>query len=83
MRDGQNHSSPNAGIPEAAVAGALGIKLGGPNYYGNLLVKKPYIGDDRNDIQPSDISKCHKIMFGSSIITLVVFTGIIEVFNLM
>jgi len=81
MRDGQNHSSPNAGIPEAAVAGALGLKLGGPNYYGDILVKKPYIGDDKNHIQPSDISKCHKIMFGSSILALIVFMGIIEAFS--
>lgn len=81
MRDGQNHSSPNAGIPEAAVAGALGIKLGGPNYYGDILVKKPFIGDDKNHIQPSDISKCHKIMFGSSIVALIVFMGIIETFS--
>jgi len=78
IRDGQNHSSPNSGIPEAAVAGALGLKLGGPNYYGDILVKKPYIGDDKNHIQPNDISKCHKIMFGSSILALIVFMGIIE-----
>lgn len=81
MRDGQNHSSPNSGIPEAAIAGALGIKLGGPNYYRDMLVKKPYIGDDKNHIQPSDISKCHKIMFGSSILALIIFMSIIEAFS--
>ncbi len=83
IRDGQNHSSPNAGIPEAAVAGALGLKLGGPNYYGDLLIEKPYIGDDKNHIQPSDISNCHKIMFGSSILALIVFMSIIEVLNVI
>ncbi|MCI4626219.1 MAG: adenosylcobinamide-phosphate synthase CbiB, partial [Candidatus Magnetoovum sp. WYHC-5] len=44
LRDGQNHTSPNAGIPEAAIAGILGIALGGPNYYGGVIVDKPYIG---------------------------------------
>jgi adenosylcobinamide-phosphate synthase len=38
LRDGQNHSIPNAGIPETAFAGALGLKFGIQNYYDNLLV---------------------------------------------
>ncbi len=44
VTDGRNHSSPNAGLPEAAFSGALRVKLGGPNYYGGHLVDKPYIG---------------------------------------
>ena len=44
-RDKNNHSSPNSAHPEAAVAGALGIKLGGSNYYFGKLVEKPTIGD--------------------------------------
>lgn len=46
-RDGRNHTSPNSGIPEAAMAGCLGVRLGGPSTYGGTLVQKPYIGDDR------------------------------------
>jgi adenosylcobinamide-phosphate synthase len=46
IRDGKNHSSPNSGVPEAAMAGALGIRLGGPSTYGGILVEKPYIGQD-------------------------------------
>ncbi|MBF0319464.1 MAG: cobalamin biosynthesis protein CobD [Nitrospirae bacterium] len=49
IRDGQNHTSPNAGIPEAAMAGALGIRLGGPSYYGGLLANKPYLGGASNE----------------------------------
>jgi adenosylcobinamide-phosphate synthase len=45
-RDGRNHTSPNSGIPEAAMAGALGKKLGGPSTYGGVLVEKTGIGDD-------------------------------------
>jgi adenosylcobinamide-phosphate synthase len=44
VREGAHHSSPNAGYPEAAFAGALGVKLNGPNYYDGKLVDKPYIG---------------------------------------
>ncbi len=44
IREGGRHSSPNAGYPEAAFAGALAIKLNGPNYYGGRLVDKPFIG---------------------------------------
>lgn len=44
FREGRNHASPNAGYPEAAFAGALAVKLGGPNRYHGKKVVKPYIG---------------------------------------
>ena len=44
LKEGRNHKSPNAGYPEASFAGALAIKLGGPNYYHGQLVEKPFIG---------------------------------------
>jgi len=43
-REGTHHASPNAGYPEAAFAGALGVRLNGPNYYHGVLVEKPFIG---------------------------------------
>ncbi len=49
LRDGRNHLSPNSGIPEAAMAGALGIRLGGPSFYERIIVDKPYIGEDLLD----------------------------------
>jgi adenosylcobinamide-phosphate synthase len=45
-RDGRKHSSPNSGIPEAAMAGALGVQLGGPSTYKGRTIKKPYIGKE-------------------------------------
>lgn len=45
-RDGRKHSSPNSGIPEAAVAGALGLRLGGASTYGGAVVEKLFIGDE-------------------------------------
>lgn len=44
LRDGGNHPSPNSGVPEAAMAGGLGIRLGGPATYSGIIVRKPYIG---------------------------------------
>ncbi len=44
LSDGRKHQSPNAGIPEAAIAGALNVRLGGPAAYGGIVVEKPYIG---------------------------------------
>ena len=44
-RDGHMHSSPNSGRPEAAMAGALGIQLGGINFYDGLPHERPRIGD--------------------------------------
>ena len=49
LRDGRNHSSPNSGIPEAAMAGALGVRLGGPSTYEGIIVEKPYIGDSMSE----------------------------------
>jgi adenosylcobinamide-phosphate synthase len=50
LRDGRKHPSPNAGVPEAAVAGALGIRLGGPSTYGGKTVEKPFIGDEKGSV---------------------------------
>jgi adenosylcobinamide-phosphate synthase len=46
IRDGRKHPSPNSGIPEAAMAGALGVRLGGPSTYEGTFVFKPYIGEE-------------------------------------
>ncbi len=54
-RDRLAHKSPNAGHPEAAVAGALGVRLGGPAVYFGRLVDKPAIGDDHRPPVPGDI----------------------------
>jgi len=71
-RDGQNHSSPNSGISEAAVAGSLGIQLGGENRYFGEIVRKPTIGDKIKEIDKRDIKKAWVIMFTSSLLMAVV-----------
>ncbi|MBW1676966.1 MAG: cobalamin biosynthesis protein CobD [Deltaproteobacteria bacterium] len=72
IRDGRKHLSPNAGIPEAAFAGALGIRLGGPNYYGGHLIEKPYIGKETHPVQMEDIRTATTLMVVSAFIWLIV-----------
>jgi len=65
-RDRLQHSSPNAGHPEAAVAGALGIQLGGTSNYFGKPVHKPTLGDAVRPVSPEDIKLTNKMMFVSS-----------------
>ena len=54
-RDAGKHRSPNAGWPEAALAGALGFKLAGPRVYGGENVDDVFMGDGRADLDANDI----------------------------
>lgn len=65
-RDRYNHTSPNSAHPEAAMAGALGLQLGGANYYFGKLVHKPTIGDKLKEIEIKDLDKVSKILYLSS-----------------
>jgi len=56
-RDARKHVSPNAGWPEAAVAGALDISLGGPRSYPGLVVDLPWMGDGRRRLTHEDIRR--------------------------
>jgi adenosylcobinamide-phosphate synthase len=54
-RDAARHRSPNAGYPEAAMAGALGLALAGPRVYGGVRVEDALMGDGRRDADATDI----------------------------
>jgi adenosylcobinamide-phosphate synthase len=68
IRDRKKHSSPNAAYPEAAVAGLLGVQLGGVNKYFGKEVSKPFIGDKTHNLEITDIYKTNIIMITVSII---------------
>jgi len=56
-RDARKHRSPNAGYPEAAVAGALGLALAGSRIYGGILIDDAVMGDGRRDATSADIRR--------------------------
>ncbi|MCK4767195.1 MAG: cobalamin biosynthesis protein CobD [Desulfobacula sp.] len=69
---GSLHKSPNAGYPEAAFAGALKIRLGGPNVYHGTRVAKPYIGKEFKDPEKGKIRQaCDLMIFSSFLATLI------------
>lgn len=60
-RDAAGHRSPNAGYPEAAMAGALGLKLAGPRLYAGVLVEDAMMGDGRREAEATDIRAALKL----------------------
>jgi len=79
FRDGKNHSSPNSGVPEAAMAGALGVRLGGPSMYGGVIVAKPYIGDIRNEDYLTAAGKTGNIVFTAAGLAVSVAVIILQI----
>jgi len=72
LRDGRKHTSPNAGLTEAAMAGALGVQLGGVNYYDGQPLEKPTIGEAVVPLSPRHIRLANVLMFMSAGLFLVV-----------
>jgi adenosylcobinamide-phosphate synthase len=78
-RDARHHRSPNAGWPEAAMAGALGLRLAGPRSYGGVVVDDHWMGDGRAEATPSDIDRAlmiYRVAFGGAL-TAVAGLGVI------
>lgn len=69
-RDGHKHTSPNAGYPEAALAGALGVQLGGPSRYFGTVVEKPLLGDGRHPLNPAHIARSLILLDAASALAL-------------
>ena len=68
VKEGRKHTSPNAGFPEAAFAGALGIQLGGDSFYGGKLVSKPMLGKALTPIGHHHIQRACDLMMLSSML---------------
>jgi adenosylcobinamide-phosphate synthase len=79
LRDGGKYPSPNAGLPQAALAGALRIRLGGPAAYGGIRKEKPYLGDDDSEITLREYRQTIFILYAVS----VVMAGIVLAVRLM
>jgi adenosylcobinamide-phosphate synthase len=82
-RDARAHPSPNAGIPEAAFAGALGVRLGGTNVYGEhtehgsepRAEHRALLGDGRR-VNPADIGRATRLAVRVDILAMVVAAGL-------
>jgi len=81
VEEGSNHSSPNAGLPEAAFAGALAVKLNGPNTYDGKRVDKPFIGIRFGETKTDHIKKACDIMMLTAFLWIGVVGGCAIVFK--
>jgi adenosylcobinamide-phosphate synthase len=68
LRDGRKHHSPNAGWPEAAMAGALGLMLAGPRHYAGEAVMDPFLGDGTPIATVTDINRALRLYFRACLI---------------
>jgi len=75
-RDASRHRSPNAGWPEAAMAGALRLKLAGPRVYGQTLVDDAFMGDGRRGATSADIRKALELYRASCVIQAMALAGV-------
>jgi len=60
-KNGRRHASPNSGYPEAALAGILDCRFGGPHYYFGQLFDKPYIGENDRLLTTADMKKAVQV----------------------
>ena len=67
-RDARKHRSPNAGWPEAAMAGALGLKLAGPRTYGGALVQDAFMGEGRRQADARDIRRALRLYLAACLV---------------
>ena len=72
VRDGHKHPSPNSGRPEAAMAGALGVRLGGTNVYRGHEEVRPYLGDPLSPLTPTVVDQAVRLMWTVVVLALVV-----------
>jgi len=75
-RDAGKHRSPNAGWPEAAMAGALDLALSGPRRYGELVVDDPWLGDGRARATPSDMRRALMVFIAACLIQLLILAAL-------
>jgi adenosylcobinamide-phosphate synthase len=75
IRDGGRHPSPNSGRPEAAMAGALGVQLGGINRYDGLPIERPCLGDPDQPLTRAHIGMALTLMLWTSLTGVLLGVG--------
>lgn len=69
---GRNHASPNSGYPEAALAGILDCRFGGPHYYFGQLFDKPFIGENDRQLTTDDMKKAVRVNRTAEVLMVVI-----------
>ena len=73
-RDARHHRSPNAGWPEAAMAGALELRIAGPRVYGGVTIEDGWMGAGRSDLEAGDVRRALGLFWrASGVLLLLVF----------
>ncbi len=80
-RDAKYHRSPNAGWPEAALAGAIGIKLGGTRHYDGETIELATMGEGKDTLEPDDIDRALKLYGRMLTLTLAILLVLALVFG--
>ena len=68
---GRHHASPNSGYPEAALAGILNCRFGGPHYYFGELFDKPFIGENDRELTTDDMKKAVRVNRTAEVLMLI------------
>ena len=76
LRDGASQPSPNAGYPEAAVAGAIGVRLGGLNYYSGVPSAKAHLGDPVRPLNADALRRARRILYAASALMVMAVIGV-------
>ena len=76
-RDGKKHASPNSGRPEAAMAGALGVQLGGINAYEGIPTERPVLGESIRALNPDRIGEALRVMWTVFGLTALLAAGLL------
>jgi adenosylcobinamide-phosphate synthase len=76
LRDGGKHASPNSGLAEASMAGALGVRLGGPLVRDGRLVDYPTLGDPVQPLLPHHIGQAVRLMAMTTLVWTVALAGL-------
>jgi len=71
-KNGCLHASPNSGYPEAALAGILNCRFGGPHYYFGQLFDKPYIGENERLLTTEDMTKAVRVNRMAEILMIII-----------
>jgi adenosylcobinamide-phosphate synthase len=79
LSDAYRHRSPNAGWPEAAMAGALGLSLAGPRVYDGVLVDDAFMGNGRRDAAVADILRALSVVRSARVTLWLILLAIVLV----